>query len=138
MTEPAAGKPQPLWAVQWASGGIPESPYLLDSYENALRLFAETAVANGLEWTGDSSGDWIGNDDDEVRLYGPIYVWGKLEPPTTREWKNGGAVERPFTDEENEMVRRILEAIDDEKKADQLAAEVLAEDMTPERPGGCD
>ncbi len=127
-----------LWAVQFASGGIPQDPSLFDSHEVALRFFVEVAVANDLEWSDDCSGEWIGNDDDEVRLFGPLGVVSELVPPLMSEWVGGQYEDRPFTTEETAEVERILAMIREDKKADQLAREVLAEDATPDRPGGCD
>jgi hypothetical protein len=135
-----AGEPRALWATQWATGGIPEEPRLVDSREKALRLLVETAVANGLEWDDDCSGTWIGNDDDEVRLFGPLYVWDKLAPPTKSELVDVAGkhewAERPFTVEENAEVERILELIREDERKDQEAREAVAELHTP--GGGCD
>jgi hypothetical protein len=139
MTEEAAQpRLKPLWAVQWVGGGIPEDPQLFDNHDNARRYFVETAVANDLKFTEDCSEWWIGNDDDEVRLFGPLYVWTTLAPPTNREWKDGEYVTRPFTAEENEKVEAILAELKRQREEDQLNREIMAEDSTPERPGGCD
>ena len=144
MAEEAPGTPQPLWAVQWTGGGIPEEPHLFDNRDNARRYFVEVAVANGLEFTDDCDEGWIGNDKNEVRLFGPIEVWKNLAPPANSEWDakadecRGGFVMRPFTAEENEKVESILATLKLERRAEQLARELLAEDSTPGRPGGCD
>ena len=128
-----------VYAVQFASGGIPQDPHLIEGpYAMALRLFVEVAVANRLEWTDDCSENWIGNDDDEVRLYGPLGIWSELSPPLMSEWKNDQMEERPFDDAELAAVEAILDTIREKNREDQDAREVLAEDSTPDRPGGCD
>ncbi|HTT74227.1 MAG TPA: hypothetical protein VMG99_08845 [Thermoplasmata archaeon] len=129
-------KPRELYAVQFSAGGIPQDPHLVVGYENALRFFAEVAVANNLEWTGDCSGEWVGNDDDEVRLFGPLGTFSTLAPPTVSEWTEAAYVERPFNAEENAAVAAILAAIRERNKADREAREAVAELNTP--GGGCD
>ena len=141
MTENAE-EPRPtpsVYAVQFACGGIPEEPQLIEGRENALRFFVETAIANHLEWTDDSSENWIGNDDDEVRLFGPLGVpFAVLAPPLRSKWNGKGFDDVPFTADELAEVEAILATIREDKKAQQQAREVLAEDSTPDRPGGCD
>lgn len=100
-----------MWAVQFASEGIPYEPRLLDSYEVALQYFVEVAVANDLEWTDDCSGEWIGNDNDEVRLFGPLGIVSVLVPPLTAKWVDHQFVDRPFTAEESAEVESILAKI---------------------------
>src|SRR5208282_2850513 len=128
MTENAE-EPRPtpsVYAVQFASGGIPQEPRLIEGRENALRFFVETAIANDLEWTDDSSENWIGNDDDEVRLFGPLGIWSELASPTRSYWCDGEMKERPFSADELAEVEAILATIREDKKAQQQAREVLA------------
>jgi hypothetical protein len=141
MTDEAAGTPPPtpnVWAVYTMHGGIPGEPELYDKHESALRRFVELAVEAGLAYTEDCSEGWIGDDDDEVRLYGPIAVAATGPAPVTHEWVKDRYEERPFTDAQRAEVDRILEVMREQRRADQEAREVLAEDSTPERPGGCD
>lgn len=102
-----------MWAVQFSDGGIPQDPVLFVSEADARRYFAEVAVANDLEWTDDCSGEWIGNDDEEVRLFGPVVSWETLAPPMRSVWNHekGAFDEVPFTETDAAEVERILAKI---------------------------
>lgn len=126
-----------LYAVQYAHGGIPDEPVLYDNEADALRAFVESAVAADLEWTEDCSSSWIGNDDDEVRLFGPLTrVVGPLPPPVKNDWNREKSEfeDVPFTDAQKAEVERILGVIREGRREDAEAREVVAEDKT----GGCD
>lgn len=115
-TPPTNATPDPtaIWVVQGASGGIPFEPILFDNRQDAERYFAESVVASDLEWTADCSGSWAGNDDDDVRMWGPIHLYGPLAPAR----KTGGYDRakrefetRPFTPYEKGLVTRILKQV---------------------------
>jgi hypothetical protein len=138
LTAGQALPPTRVYAVQFMHGGIPEDPELYDKHESALRRFVELAVEAGLAYTEDCSEGWIGDGDDEVRLYGPIAVAATGPAPVTHEWVKDHFEARPFSDAQRAEVDRIVGTIRAEERRDREAREVQAEDSTPERPGGCD
>jgi hypothetical protein len=109
-----AAEPRGVWVVQSASGGIPEEPILFDNVVAAERCFVEIAVEAGLPFTDDCSASWIGNDDDEVRIWGPVWVASVSPPAQKKEWVREGKKNRlnlevrPFNDRECVEVERIL------------------------------
>lgn len=134
------------YAVQFSSGGIPQDPELFTDRDEAQRRFVAMAVANELEFTDDCNAEWIGNDDDEVRMWGPIAPAPETRGPPADPVKYDFVdTERgheylpvPFTAEEREKFDSILLALRGQKEDEAMAREVLAEDSTPDRPGGCD
>lgn len=116
VAPPANEKPAPvgeLWAVQYAQGGIPEEPRLFDSEANARRYMVEVAVASDIEPMDEPTSTYIGNDDDEVRLFGPIHVWHELVGPMRSHYvpEKGEFEYVPFTVEDNAAVEKLLTAI---------------------------
>ena len=111
-TEPARPVSD-VWAVQDAQGGIPNVPSLFDNEDAALRCLVEAAVANDLEFTDDCSRGWIGNDDDEVRMWGPISIYSAPpdKPQTDYRGAEGGFVDRPLNEEERRKADAMLDAI---------------------------
>jgi hypothetical protein len=107
--------PRVFWAVQYAEGGIPQQPFLFDSEEAALRCFVETAVAEELEFTEDCGPGWIGNDEDEVRMWGPIGSESVAPPKPKAEWKGDGFESRALNEKERAEADRILASIREPK-----------------------
>lgn len=107
-------EPRRVWAVQFAEGGIPQDPMLFDNEEAARRAFVEIAVANDLEFTDDHTADWIGNDDNEVRMWGPLGTASVPDPNPVGEWVGSRWVYRPLNETERAEVERILTAIREE------------------------
>jgi hypothetical protein len=101
---PCAVNPRNLWAVQFAHGGIPEDPELYENEDVATRRFAELAVLNGIEFEpGEHSSGYIGNDDDEVRMW-DVMVAGSAPTPAHYDGK-------PLSTDEAVAVGVILGAL---------------------------
>jgi hypothetical protein len=85
---PANETPKPgFWVVQTTSGGIPQDPVLFDSHAEAEQYFAECVVAGDLPFDG-SSGCYAGNDDDEIRIFGPANVFHPSATPSRSHWNH--------------------------------------------------
>jgi hypothetical protein len=136
-----AVEPRRLWAVEFSHGGIPDDPTLFADLDMARRFLVETAAAEGLEWTDDCSDGWIGNDDDEVRLFGPLEVVSQLPETIKGEWtdyddgRTNEYVHRPLNEAERAEVERVLALMREARRTDQEAREAVAELSTPD--GGC-